>query len=237
MLQQMVPEVTLSLFGLIFVEGVLAFLSPCILPMIPIYLLYLGGGEGTEAAKGSGARLVSNTLGFIAGFAIVFVGLGATASALGSLIAENRLLLQRLGGVVIILIGLNYLGVIKIGFLNRSRTMGAQTKNLKFWSSLAFGAAFSLGWTPCLGAFLGTALILASNLNTLYQGMALLFTFSLGLGVPFLLTSLLWGKLQHTLGMIKRNLPRIQMVSGILLIVVGVLMLFDLFRLYTNLFV
>ncbi|HOB40755.1 MAG: cytochrome c biogenesis protein CcdA [Limnochordia bacterium] len=235
MLQQLAPQVTPSLFGLIFVEGLLAFLSPCILPMIPIYLLYLGGEEA--AGERAGVRLFLNTLGFIAGFTVVFVALGATASALGRLIAGNRLLLQRLGGLVIILIGLNYLGVIRIGLLNRGRTLRADTSNLRFWSSLLFGAAFSLGWTPCLGAFLGTALILASNLNTLFQGMALLFTFSLGLGVPFLLTALLWGKLQNALGVIKRNLPRIQAVSGLLLIAVGLLMLFDLFRFYANLFI
>lgn len=235
MLQQLAPQVTPSLFGLIFVEGLLAFLSPCILPMIPIYLLYLGGEEA--AGERAGVRLFLNTLGFIAGFTVVFVALGATASALGRLIAGNRLLLQRLGGLVIILIGLNYLGVIGIGLLNRGRTLRADTSNLRFWSSLLFGAAFSLGWTPCLGAFLGTALILASNLNTLFQGMALLFTFSLGLGVPFLLTALLWGKLQNALGVIKRNLPRIQAVSGLLLIAVGLLMLFDLFRFYANLFI
>ncbi|MGB4637815.1 MAG: cytochrome c biogenesis protein CcdA, partial [Limnochordia bacterium] len=189
------------------------------------------------AGERAGVRLFLNTLGFIAGFTVVFVALGATASALGRLIAGNRLLLQRLGGLVIILIGLNYLGVIRIGLLNRGRTLRADTSNLRFWSSLLFGAAFSLGWTPCLGAFLGTALILASNLNTLFQGMALLFTFSLGLGVPFLLTALLWGKLQNALGVIKRNLPRIQAVSGLLLIAVGLLMLFDLFRFYANLFI
>ncbi|NMB02182.1 MAG: cytochrome c biogenesis protein CcdA [Firmicutes bacterium] len=231
----MAPEFTFSLFGLIFVEGFLAFLSPCILPMIPIYLLYLGGREGKEGQKG-GWRLVVNTLGFIAGFTLVFVSMGATASALGSLVSENRILLQRLGGVVVILFGLNFLGVLKVGFLNRSRVVGVETKNLKFWSSLFFGAAFSLGWTPCLGAFLGTALILASNLSTLYQGMALLMTFSLGLGVPFLLTALLWTRLQNTFGWIKRNLPKVQVISGVLLVIVGLLMLFDRFGFYANLF-
>lgn len=234
MLQSMAPEISLSLFGLIFAEGFLAFLSPCILPMIPIYLLYLGGIEGGQQKPGM--RLMINTLGFIAGFSLVFIALGATASALGNLISEHRILLQRLGGVVVIAFGLNYLGVLKIGFLNRSRSLGASTKNLTFWSSLLFGAAFSLGWTPCLGAFLGTALIMASSLDTLYQGMALLLTFSLGLGVPFLLTALLWGRLQKTLGFIKRNLGVIQIVSGILLVVVGILMLFDKFGAYANIF-
>lgn len=235
MLQQLVPEVTPSLFGLTFVEGLLAFLSPCILPMIPIYLFYLGGRK-EEGGKGR-KRLFVNTLGFVAGFTLVFVVLGATASALGRLISEHRLLLQRLGGVVVVLFGLNYLGVLKIGWLNRSRVLRAEVGDLRFFSSLLFGAAFSLGWTPCLGAFLGTALILASNLNTMYQGMGLLFTFALGLGIPFLLAALLWGRLQNSLGVIKRNFRRIQAVSGALLVVVGLLMIFDLFRFYTDLFI
>lgn len=231
MLQSMAPEISLSLFGLIFLEGFLAFLSPCILPMIPIYLLYLGGKEGQQ-----GRRLIINALGFVAGFSLVFIALGATASVLGNLISEHRVLLQRLGGIVVMAFGLNYLGILKIGFLNRSRTIGAKTKDLKFWSSLLFGAAFSLGWTPCLGAFLGTALIMASSLDTLYQGMALLLTFSLGLGIPFLLTALLWNRLQNTFGFIKRNLGIIQTISGILLVVVGLLMLLDRFGFYANLF-
>lgn len=233
MLQELVPEVTLSLYGLIFAEGFLAFLSPCILPMIPIYLLYLGGSEGEPK---SWSRLVINTLGFVVGFSLVFVTLGATASALGSLVAEHRVLLQRIGGIVVIIFGLNYLGVLKVGFLNRSRSFRAQTRDLKFFSSLLFGTAFSLGWTPCLGAFLGTALLLASNANTLYQGMGLLLTFSLGLGIPFILTALLWSKLQGTFGFIRRNLHVIQVVSGIILIIVGLLMLFDRFGSYANLF-
>ncbi len=234
MLQQMAPEFSFSLFGLIFAEGFLAFLSPCILPMIPIYLLYLGGIEANK--KKTRMRLVINTLGFIAGFSVVFVALGATASALGSLIVENRVLLQRMGGIVVLVFGLNYLGILNIGLLNRSKTFGANTKDLKFWSSLLFGAAFSLGWTPCLGAFLGTALIFASNMETLYQGMALLLTFSLGLGIPFLLTALLWNRLQNTFGFVKRNLRVIQTISGVILVVVGLLMLFDQFGFYANLF-
>ena len=155
MLGQALPEVTLSLFGLIFVEGLLAFLSPCILPLLPIYLMYLSGNESIAGRK---SRLVINTLGFIAGFTVVFVLLGATASGLGNLVSEYRMLFQRLGGVVVIVFGLNYLGVLQVGFLNRTKNLGARTDDLKFISSFLFGAAFSFGWTPCLGAFLGTAL-------------------------------------------------------------------------------
>jgi len=234
LLQQVAPQLTFSLFVLTFTEGFLAFLSPCILPMIPIYLLYLGGSD--EVNEKDPDRLIINTIGFVLGFSLVFVALGATASALGSMLTTNRVLLQRIGGLIVIIFGLNYLGVLKVGFLNRNKTMGAKTENLKFWSSLLFGAVFSLGWTPCLGAFLGSALLMASNVNTMYQGMALLLTFSLGLGLPFLLTSILWDKLQRTFNFIKRNLHVIQMVSGVLLIVVGILMFLDRFGSYANLF-
>lgn len=234
MLQQVAPQLTFSLFVLTFTEGFLAFLSPCILPMIPIYLLYLGGSD--EVNEKDPDRLIINTIGFVLGFSLVFVALGATASALGSMLTTNRVLLQRIGGLIVIIFGLNYLGVLKVGFLNRTKTMGTKTENLKFWSSLLFGAVFSLGWTPCLGAFLGSALLMASNVNTMYQGMALLLTFSLGLGLPFLLTSILWDKLQRTFNFIKRNLHVIQMVSGVLLILVGILMFLDRFGSYANLF-
>ncbi|HHY10597.1 MAG TPA: cytochrome c biogenesis protein CcdA [Firmicutes bacterium] len=230
----MAPEVTLSLFGLTFVEGFFAFLSPCILPMIPIYLMYLGG---TKAEVGGSRNLLfTNTLGFIAGFSLVFILLGATASALGSLLASHRLLLQRVSGLVVILFGLNYLGVFRLNILNRTKSFGVRLQNLRFWSSLLFGAVFSIGWTPCLSAFLGSALLLASNVSTLYQGMGLLLAFSLGLGIPFLFTAVLWNHLQSTFDFIKRNLRRIQIVSGALLLLVGFLLVFDLFGRYANIF-
>lgn len=233
MLGQAAPEVTLSLFALIFVEGILAFLSPCILPLIPIYLMYLGGKEFSRTSK---KRLLLNTLGFMAGFGLIFVLMGATASALGGVISKQRVLLQRISGLIVVLFGLNYVGLFKFNLLNRTKAWRIQTENLRFWSSLLFGAAFSLGWTPCLGAFLGTALLLASNADTLYTGMGLLLTFSLGLGIPFLLTALLWNQLQSTLGFIRRKLGVIQTISGTLLILMGLLMLFDLFGVYARMF-
>lgn len=233
MLQSMGLEISLSLFGFSFLEGLLAFVSPCILPMLPIYLMYLGGAEGETLSR---RRLLSNTLGFITGFSLVFVALGATASALGALLVAHRVLLQRISGLVVIVFGLNYLGVFQVAFLNRSKTFSVETKNLKFWSSTLFGAAFSFGWTPCLGAFLGTALLLASNAKTLYQGMGLLLVFSLGLAIPFFLTAILWSRLQSAFGFIKRNMRLIRGISGALLVLVGILMLFDRFGGYARLF-
>ncbi len=233
MLTQVAPEVTPALVGLVFTEGILAFLSPCILPMLPIYLMYLCGNGETQMDR---KRLIVNTLGFIAGFTIVFVLLGATASGLGSLIKENRMLLQRVSGVIMIVFGLNFTGLVNIPLLNCVKTFETQTSNLKFFSSMVFGAAFSFGWTPCLGAFLGAALLLASNAATLYEGVALLFVFSLGLGIPFFVTALLWERLQGAMQFVKRHMRVIQIVSGAILIIVGILMVFDLFGYYMGIF-
>lgn len=230
---QLLPDFSLSLFGLVFAEGFLAFLSPCILPLLPVYLMYLWGNEEGDTSR---ARLITNTLGFILGLTIIFVLLGATASGLGRFLSEHKYLLQKISGLIMIIFGLNYMGVVNISLLSRTARMEASTRNLRFFSSMLFGAAFSIGWTPCLGVFLGSALLLASNANTLYQGSALLFVFSLGLGVPFLITALLWDRLQGTLGFIKQNFVAIKMISGGLLILVGLLMLFDLFGYYAGFF-
>ncbi|WRS26440.1 cytochrome c biogenesis CcdA family protein [Oscillospiraceae bacterium MB08-C2-2] len=233
MLSQAAPKITPALFGLVFSEGLFAFLSPCILPMLPIYLLYLSGTGNMQENRD---RLIRNTVGFICGFTLVFVGLGATASGLGSLLSQHRDWLQRIGGVIMIVFGLHFMGILRISFLNQTKTLQANTKDLRFFSSLLFGGAFSLGWTPCLGPFLGSALLLASNSSTLPQGIALLFVFSMGLGVPFLLTALLWDRLQGAMRFIKKHLNKIKMISGTLLIIVGLLMLFDLFGYYMGLF-
>lgn len=232
MLSQIAPEMSLSLVALVFSEGFLAFLSPCILPMLPVYLLYLCGGNDVNANK---KRLIINTLGFIAGFAVIFVLLGAAASGIGSLLSAHRSALSKIGGIIMILFGLNYTGLLKIPFLNKVTSLEAETSNLNFFSSAIFGAAFSVGWTPCLGAFLGAALLMASNTSTLYAGIFLLFVFSIGLGIPFLLTALLWSRIQGAMGFIKRNFKIIKIVSGGLLIFIGLLMVFDLFNVYLNL--
>lgn len=227
------PEFTAALVGLTFLEGLLSFLSPCILPLLPVYLMYLSGSRDEESRHG---RLILNTLGFIAGFTVVFVLLGATASGLGHLLGQHRNLLQRIGGVIMILFGLNFLGVLNFSFLNATKKLDARPDNLKFFSSALFGGVFSLGWTPCLGPFIGSALIMASASGTLLKGIILLLSFSLGLGVPFLLTALLWGRMQGAFSFVKRHLGKIKAVSGILLILVGLLMALDFIGYYMGLF-
>lgn len=214
-----------------FAEGILAFISPCILPMVPIYLLYLvGGGEKKTS------RLLLNTLGFILGFTLVFTALGASASALGQMLFAHKDLLQRVSGVVMILFGLHMCGLLKIGLLNKTVGLQANPERLNFLSSALFGAAFSFGWSPCLGPFLGSALLMASSSDTLWQGVGLLLAFSLGIGVPFLLTSVLMNQLQAAFAWIKRHYTAVQRVSGAFLIVTGLLLALDLIGYYMGLF-
>ena len=193
--------------------------------MIPIYLLYLAGSN-TDNSK----KLIINCIGFVIGFTITFMLLGATASLIGSFLSTNRVLLQRISGIVIILFGLNFMGIINIKFLNKSSESDVNVKNLKFFSSLLFGIVFSLSWTPCLGAFLGTALLLASNSDTLLQGMFLLFVFGIGLGIPFILAGILFNKLQNVFAVIKQNFKIINIISGSLLVITGLLLTFNLFN-------
>jgi cytochrome c-type biogenesis protein len=215
-----------------FLEGILAFISPCILPMLPVYIMYLTGNSKEVHKK----RLIINTLGFITGFTIVFVLLGATATSLGKLVSDNRLILQRVGGAIIILFGLNLMDIIKPAFLNREIRFKLQGKTSNFSSSILFGIVFSFGWTPCLGTFLGSALLMASNMNTVISGILLLIVFSLGLGIPFLITAVIFDKLTNVFTWIKKNYRTINFVSGIVLITVGFLMLTDIFGYYARLF-
>lgn len=217
--------------GLLFFEGVLTFVSPCILPMFPVFLMYLSN----ESQK-KGKALIINILGFILGFTIVFVLLGATATALGSLLSQNRVVLQRVGGVIIILFGLNMGGFINIKFLNYQRGLTMKKEGSGFFSAMIFGIVFSFGWSPCLGTFLGAALILAADAQTLGTGMFYLFVFSMGLGLPFLLTGILFSKLEQAFQFIKKHYTIITKISGVFLIIVGLLMALDLFGYYQRFF-
>jgi len=217
---------------LVFVEGFLAFISPCILPLLPVYIFYLAGKKGEDNRR----TLIFNTLGFILGFTIVFVAMGATASGIGSLLVSNKLLVQRISGIIIILFGLHYMGILKLGFLNKDKRLSTNIENLNVLSSVLFGMAFSLGWTPCIGPLLGAALTLAANQDTIWHGMLLLLIFSAGLGIPFFLSALLMERLKTAFDFIKKHFKTITFVSGLLLIIVGVAFLFDVFGYWAALF-
>lgn len=216
---------------LVFLEGLLAFVSPCILPMLPIYLVYLAGQEGKQSRT-----LVLNTVAFILGFTLVFVAMGATASGIGQLLNDYRLWVQRISGVIIILFGLHYIGLLRFRALYQDTRHNMNVNNLTVVSSFLFGFAFSFGWTPCIGPLLGSALMLAASQETIWHGVALLFVFSMGLGVPFLLSALLMNKLKGMFDWIKRHFRMISMISGVLLIIMGVALVLDVFVYWAALF-
>lgn len=208
-----------------FVEGILTFISPCILPMLPIYFVYLSGttSEDGGAASTRNNKLLFNSIGFVIGFTIIFVVLGATVTSLGRFFSDHRELLQKISGIVMVLFGLNFAGIFKIGFLNSEKRFHFEFEKLGFFSSIIFGMAFGFGWTPCLGAFLGSALALASNSRTMTEGMLLLLLYSIGLGIPFILTSIIFEKAKEAFKLIQKYNRVISIVSGILLITAGIL--------------
>lgn len=208
---------------LLFLEGIITFISPCILPMLPIYISYFAGDNNLEDRKKNNTLI--NALGFVIGFTIIFTLLGTLAGTVGSFIRNYYTLLNIIGGTIIVIFGLNYMGLLRISFLERSFKMEMKIKSLKFISSILFGVVFAIGWTPCVGTFLGSALMIAANSQQVLKGALMLFVYSIGLGIPFIISAILIGKLKETLDFIKRNYKIINRISGIILVVIGIAMM------------
>ena len=211
-----------------FLEGIITFVSPCLLPMLPIYISYFAGGKEKDTK-----RVIKNSIGFILGFTVVFVLLGALAGTLGSLLNEYKTVVNIVTGLIVIFFGLNFLGVFKLNIFKGIKS--ANTDHLGFFSSFLFGVVFSIGWTPCVGAFLGSALMMATSQGSIAQGVFMLFLYSLGLGIPFFISAILIDKLKSTFNFIKKHYNIINTVSGILLVAVGVLMATGLLGKFLNL--
>lgn len=201
-----------------FLEGIITFISPCLLPMLPIYISYFAGSDTKNTKK-----TLTSALGFVFGFTVVFISLGALAGTLGSLLKEYQTVVNIVSGLIVILFGMNYLGIFNLNIFQGSRKT-FNTDNMNFFSSILFGIIFSVGWTPCVGAFLGSALVMASQQGKAVTGMFMLLAYSMGLGIPFILSAVLIQKLKTTFDFIKRNYKIINTVSGILLIIVGIMM-------------
>ena len=201
-----------------FLEGIITFISPCLLPMLPIYISYFAGG-GERSTK----KTLTGAIGFVVGFTVVFTLMGALAGTVGSFLKEHQTAVNIISGIVVIFFGLNFLGVFKLN-LFRGSDRSVDTSNMGFFSAVLFGMIFSLGWTPCVGAFLGSALMLASQQGSVLVGTLMLLAYSLGLGVPFILSAVLIDKLKSAFDWIKRNYKVINIVSGSLLVGIGILM-------------
>lgn len=212
-----------------FLEGIITFISPCILPLLPLYISYFANGENNKK------KTALNALGFILGFTVVFVLLGAFAGALGGLLQKYETLVNVITGGIVVLLGLNFTGIIRIGFLNGSKKLQVQIKNIHFVTSLVFGMVFAIGYTPCVGAFLGSALMMASREGTMTAGILMLVIYSAGLGIPFFISALLIDRLKATFQVIKSHYRTINLVCGIFLVVVGVLMMTGTFGYFMRL--
>lgn len=204
-------------FLITFVEGLASFISPCILPIIPVYISYF------SAENKNSKKAIINSLGFVIGFTIVFILLGIFAGTLGSLIHKYSSYINIILGLFLIIIGLNYMGIIFIKFLNKSKKIKQNKKDLTLISSCFFGIIFSLSWTPCVGAFLSSALIMASTTGSVLKGATLLLLYSLGLAIPFITTTIFIEKLKKTFDFIKKHYNIINKIAGSILILSGLI--------------
>ena len=205
-------------YTIAFLEGIITFISPCLLPMLPIYISYFAGG-GERSTK----KTLSGALGFVSGFSVIFVAMGALAGTIGGFLREYRGAVNVISGLVVILFGLNFLGVFKMN-LFRDGSKAVNSRDMGFFPAMLFGMIFSLGWTPCVGAFLGSALMLASQQGHVVEGMLMLLCYSLGLGIPFLLSAVLIDYLKSAFNWIKQHYQVINAVCGCFLVLVGILM-------------
>ena len=200
-----------------FLEGVITFISPCLLPMLPIYISYFAGG-GERSVK----KTLTAACGFVLGFTVVFVTLGALAGTLGSFLRTHQTAVNLISGAVVMAFGFNYLGLLRWNLFRGSGR--AVQGELGFFSAMAFGVIFSVGWTPCVGAFLGSALMMASQQGKVLVGMGMLLCYSLGLGVPFLVSAVLIDQLKSAFNWIKAHYGIINKVCGVFLLLVGAAM-------------
>lgn len=208
----------MQLYILSFLEGIITFVSPCLLPMLPIYISYFAGG-GERSTK----TTLKNAIGFVLGFTALFTAMGALAGTVGGFLSRYQTAVNIISGLIVIFFGLNYIGVFKLN-LFKGTNKKVNTENLSFFSSLLFGVIFSVGWTPCVGAFLGSALMMASQQGKTLEGVFMLLAYSIGLGLPFILSAVLIDKLKSTFDFIKRHYRIINIISGSLLILIGILM-------------
>lgn len=214
-------------FLITFLEGIISFISPCMLPMLPIYVSYFAGGTDKKE------NIFKRAVCFVFGFTVVFGMLGLFAGTLGSFLMKHQVAVNIVTGAVVIVFGLSYLELFDLPFF---KGMGKFKRTESAFSSFLFGMVYSVSLTPCVGAFLGSALMLASNSETALEGLLLLLTYSLGLGIPFVFSAVLLDKLGGTFDFIKKHYGIINKVCGIFLIIVGVFMMFGILNALLALF-
>jgi cytochrome c-type biogenesis protein len=222
------------------IAGLLSFLSPCVLPLVPPYLCFLGGTtfdqltSEDETPSHVYTTVVMSSVAFVLGFTTVFVILGATATAAGQLLAANLPLLAKIAGVVIIIAGLHFLGVIHLPILHREARYHADSRPAGLVGAYVIGLAFAFGWTPCIGPVLGAILAVAAGEDSVRQGVSLLFVYSLGLGIPFVVAAIAIRPFLSTMQRFKRHLATVEKVLGGFLVLTGILFLTDAMTLISS---
>ena len=237
-----------------FAAGVLSFISPCVLPLVPGYLSFISGvslESMRTAPAGAGAagsavaasappaatrQVFFASLAFVFGFSVIFISLGAAASTIGAALMERLTLMGKIAGVLLIIFGLHTMGVLKISWLYQEKRIQTNAKPAGLAGAFVVGLAFAFGWTPCIGPILGTILALAADEGTLQRGIILLAVYSLGLGVPFLLTSLMVNQFFRAFAKIRRHYRLIEVTAGVLMVTVGILIFTNRFTIITQYF-
>lgn len=212
-----------------FLEGIITFISPCHLPLLPVYISYFAGGEERNTKK-----TVINALGFTLGFSLIFILMGALAGTFGMLLNKYDTVIDIITGIIVIFFGLGFLGVFNLHIFHGLNIKKPTVTG--FFSSVLFGIVFSISLTPCSGAFLGSALMLAANAGSVFKGIVMLVFYSFGMAIPFFLSAILIDKLKGTLSFVKKHHNIINIISGVLLIVVGILMATGLFHKFLHFF-
>ena len=204
-----------------FIEGIASFISPCLLPMLPIYISYFIGEDDKKTKKA-----ILNSIGFVLGFTVVFLILSIFASSIGGVLSHYIKYVKIVFGILIILLGLNYMEILNLKLVNKSRVVNNNTKDLNFIKSILFGILFSISWTPCIGTFLSSALLLIAKQQDFVKGLILILLYSIGLGIPFVVSVILIEKLKNAFAFIKKHYNKIKIISGIILIVMGIYIIF-----------
>src|SRR5712671_2887474 len=219
-------------FGVAFLAGLVSFLSPCVLPLVPMYLAQLVGHSVSQSADGQQERpphltTFLHALVFVLGFTLAFVALGATASTLGSFLRAHQFQLRQIGGILLIIIGLHLAGVLRLPFLYWQKRFAFRPVRPSYPASLLIGVIFAIGWTPCISLVLGSVLGLAATAATLQEGVLLLLFYSLGMGLPFLLLGLGLDQVSRLLKWLKPHLGKIEVGTGVVMMLVGVMIYFN----------
>lgn len=207
-------------FVFTFLEGIASFISPCILPMIPIYVSYFSGKESEKN------KALTNSIAFVLGFSFIFILLALLTNRLGIFLTEYLKYIKIVFGILIIFLGLNYMEVFKLKIFEKFKKFNPDVKNLNFAKSFVFGILFSVSVTPCIGTFLSSALLLIAEEESIIKGLILIILYCIGLGIPFIISSLIIDRLKNFFNVIKRNFKKVKIISGIVLIIMGIYVIF-----------